>query len=299
MKHRHAWALPGCALALGAILGCSDGELLWSPATRGGGGSAGALDPAGLSGGGGTAGTGATTADDATSLAAACTPAIDVEMLDTGPGAALFARAVPRPKELVEEVGRAVCRILYRRASEVRVVRHLTLILRDDPTAGREKGDGRGNVTVMLSTRHLLEFADQGGDVANEITGSLHHEMTHVFQNDDRAPGEGTYANLVNVLEGVADFVRIRAGYLPPSPLAEKRGSWDDEPYAKPAFFLLWVDDAHPDFLRRMNRGLLAGDGVAWTPAAIEPLAGETVDALWAEYQGAACCAEEEHECCH
>jgi hypothetical protein len=138
----------------------------------------------------------------------------------------------------------------------------------------------------------------QGQDVLAEIKGILHHEMTHMYQNDDKAPGEGTYPNLPNVIEGVADFVRIRAGFPPTNSIATKTGAWDSEGYWKPAFFLLWIDGQYPDFFYRLNLGMLAGDGVAWTPGAIETITGRSVDDLWAAYAPAACCDLFTHDCC-
>jgi hypothetical protein len=204
---------------------------------------------------------------------------------------------VPDPEGFVTEIGRRVCYILYRHASEVGPANHLTLLIKQDPTPGWKAGDG-GDITVMISTTHLTEVANQGLDVATEIEGILHHEMTHMYQYDDKAPGEGTYANLGHVIEGVADAVRIRAKFPPPGAGPLKSGVWDDEGYWKPAFFLLWIDTQVPDFLYELNASMRAGDGVAWTPEAIHAITGSSVDALWAQYKGASCCAGTQWSCC-
>jgi hypothetical protein len=264
-------------------------------ARAGGSGGAGASGGAGGTASGGAGGAGGAPVDPA--LDAACTPTFTLDLEDQGPGGQLFKDAVPDPEGFAQAVGRDVCRILYRHPDEVRAANHLTLILKDDPTAGWKSGDV-GDITVMISTRHLQEVANAGGDVAREIAGILHHEMTHMYQNDDKAPGEGTYANLGNVVEGIADFVRFRAGFLPLHAQPTKTGAWDDEGYWKPAFFLLWIDDARPDFLYQLNQSMKAGDGVAWTPAAFESITGKSVDALWSDYAASACCKGKTQDCC-
>jgi hypothetical protein len=228
----------------------------------------------------------------------ACMPGFELQIdPDAGADASIFTDAVPDPEALVREVGVRVCRVLYRKPAEVRKATHLTLLIKDDPLPGWKSGDG-AQITVMISTGHLADVKAKGGDVLTEIKGILHHEMTHMYQNDDKAPGEGTYASLGNVIEGVADFVRIRSGFPPDGAVPTKTGVWDSEGYWKPAFFLLWIDDQYPDFLYRMNLGMLAGDGVAWTPDAIASITGRSVADLWSDYANAACCKGRTQTCC-
>lgn len=302
-----------------ALLACGDGAT--EPAQPGSsGGTAGAPDDAGQtedSGGTGGAAVNDAADTDATAedapvdtasesdaadadpqLDAKCTPLFTLQLEDTSAKGQLFTDAIPDPEAFVQDVGRRVCRILYRQPDEVRDANHITLIIRDDPDyAGWKSGDV-GDITVMISTSHLADITAGGGDVAEEIEGILLHEMTHMYQQDDKAPGEGTYARMANVIEGVADFVRIRAGSPPPGAVPSKAGEWDDEGYWKPAFFLLWIDVRNPDFLYRLNLSMKPGDGIAWTPDTITDIAGETVDGLWAQYQLAACCSGSAQTCC-
>ena len=232
-------------------------------------------------------------------LDAACTPTVAIQIEDQGPNGALFTDNVPDAEAFVQETGRRVCRILYRKPEEVRAANKITLILRaDDEVAGWKSGDV-GNITVMVSTSHLASVHAKGLDVKTEIEGVLTHEMTHMYQNDDKAPGEGTYKNLGNVIEGIADAVRIRAKLPPTDSKPSKTGTWDDAGYWKPAYFLLWVDDQSPDFLYRLNQSMAIGDGNAWTPDAFELITGRTVDDLWTAYAGATCCSAKDRSCCH
>ena len=231
-------------------------------------------------------------------LDAQCTPAFTLQLEDTTPKGQLFTDAVPDPEGFVQQTGREVCKLLYRAPEEVRDANHITLIIRDDPDYAGWKSGNVGNITVMISTNHLSNVKAQGKDVAEEIKGILLHEMTHMYQNDDKAAGEGTYPGLPNVIEGIADFVRIRAGHPPDGAKPSKTGVWDDTGYSKPAFFLLWIDGKHPDFLYRENLAMQAGDGVVWSPDTFEVLTGSTVDVLWQEYSTAACCVGSTQTCC-
>ena len=237
---------------------------------------------------------------DAGALAAldeSCTPSFELDLQDQGPGGQLFLDTVDDPEAFVQAVGRRVCRVLYRQASEVRAANHITLIVKEDDIPGWKSGDV-GNITVMISSSHLLNVQSAGRDVATELAGVLAHEMTHMYQNDDKAPGEGSYINLGNVVEGIADAVRIRLGYTPTGAQPLKHGSWDDEAYWKPAFFLLWVDHEYPGFIHQLNRSMLSGDGLAWTPDSFLSITGRGVDEWWADYQVATCCSGSENSCC-
>jgi len=227
----------------------------------------------------------------------ACTPTFELDLQDDGPGGQLFVDTVQDPEAFVQAFGRRVCRVLYREASEVRAANHIKLIIKEDEIPGWKSGDV-GNITVMISSSHLLNVQSAGGDVEAELAGILSHEMTHMYQNDDKAEGEGGYTNLGNVIEGVADAVRIRLGYTPTGAQPSKSGVWDDQGYWKPAFFVLWVDNEYPDFIYQLNQSMVSGDGVAWMPDSFLSITGRSVDDLWSDYQVAACCSGSEHACC-
>jgi len=280
-------AAPLVALALAA---CGDGSTSERPSH---GQDAGSDAPSDATGGDAV-----TDAGDPL-LDAKCTPTFTLQLEDTGPNGQIFSDAIPDPEAFVQDVGRTVCRILYRKPAEVRDANHITLIIRDDPDYPGWKSGDVGDITVMISTGHLADVQAKGGDVVREIRGILLHEMTHMYQNDDKAAGEGSYASLGNVIEGIADFVRIRAGYPPDGAVPSKTGTWDDAGYWKPAFFLLWIDDQYPDFLYQLNQSMTAGDGVAWTPDTFTTLTGKSATDLWTEYQSAACCAGKTQTCCY
>ena len=285
------WAL--CA-ALGAgWWACSNAATDTAAGGRGGAGTGagGESTDAGLGGAGG-----ADAGPDALDLK--CTPTVTMQIEDTGATGQVFTNAVPDPEPFVQETGRTVCRILYRNPEEVRDANHITLIIRYDTQYPGWKSGDVGDITVLISTYFLAQVQADGRDVATEVKGVLLHEMTHMYQNDDKASGEGSYANLGNVIEGIGDFVRIRAGYPPNGAMPSKTGQWDDQGYWKPAYFLLWIDDQNPEFLYHLNLSMLAGDGVAWSPDSIQTLTGKSVTTWWAEYKTAICCAGFTTTCC-
>lgn len=297
-----ALSLLGVAIACFALPACGSDEAqpasTSSAAASGTGGAGGDVSSTSTGGAAAAGGGGGTGGSIDPALDEACTPTFTLELEDTGPNGQLFVDAIPDPEAFVQEIGRTVCKILYRHADEVRDANHITLLIRDDPAAGWKSGDV-GDITVMVSSNHLATIAAQGDDVAEEIKGILLHEMTHMYQNDDKAPGEGDYVNIGNVIEGIADFVRIRAGSPPLGAKPAKSGVWDDQGYWKPAYFLLWIDVQYPDFLYQLNLAMKAGDGLSWSPDTIETITGQSVDALWTEYQSAACCKGTTQDCCH
>lgn len=72
----------------------------------------------------------------------------------------------------------------------------------------------------------------------HEIAGVLTHELVHIFQYDGagKAPG--------GLIEGLADLVRLRCGFIPPhwSPMHQLPERWDHG-YEKTAFFLSWFEE--------------------------------------------------------
>lgn len=261
--------------------------------TGGIGGSGGASAGGGGSGGsGGTGGAGTNP-----ELDAACTPDFTLDLQDTGPKGQIFTNAVGNDAEgFVQGIGREVCRILYRAPDEVRDANHITLIIEDDPEGVAWKAGDVGDITVGISTTHLQNVENDGRDVADEIKGVLLHEMTHMYQNDDKP--EATFEYIANMYEGIADAVRIRAGHAPDgSAPNDKGGEWYEKTYTSQAFFWLYADTKHPGFLYELNLSMKA-DSTPWSVDSIQTISGQSGDALWDEYQAASCCEGGDTSCC-
>jgi hypothetical protein len=289
----------------GGTTGGSTGGTGTGGTTGGTGGKQDSGSAGGTTGGTGTGGTGGkqdggTTPDTSSAereaLDKACTPTFTLKQTDMGPKGMLFTDAVNgNPEAYVQQIGREVCRVLYRKASEVRAANSIELNIRDYDGVAAKWGDV-GDIGVEISTRHLQNVKNEGRDVADEINGILQHEMTHMYQNDDKP--EGTFSGLANMYEGIADAVRIRNGHAPAGASPDKNGRWQDKAYAGQAFFWLYIDNMHPDFIYKLNATMKGRDMKAWQPTEIQTITGKSADQWWTEYQGAACCRGNTQTCC-
>ncbi|KAL8712012.1 MAG: hypothetical protein Q9220_003708 [cf. Caloplaca sp. 1 TL-2023] len=108
-----------------------------------------------------------------------------------------------------------------------------------------------------------------------EIQGVLVHEMVHGWQWD----GEGTTPG--GLIEGIADFVRLKAGLSPPHWTKERKEQWDAG-YQHTGYFLDWIETRYGDgSVRRINEALINEyvEENFWTN-----LFGKQVQELWDEY---------------
>ena len=228
-----------------------------------------------------------------------CTPKFVLKLLDTGPKGQLFLDAMggdaAAVEKTVQQIGRDICRTLYRKAEEVRPANELELTIRDYAGVAEKSGD-IGKIYVSISTQHLQNVKNGGRDVGREIKGILYHEMTHMYQNDDKP--EGTWSGLPNYYEAGADAVRIRYGYAPDGCRPSKQGVWSQLNYCGGGWWWLWVDTKIPDFMYKLNLMMKGRDGKAFAPADATAIGGVSLDALWTEYQGAACCSGTTTTCC-
>ena len=114
----------------------------------------------------------------------------------------------------------------------------------------------------------------------------IHHEMTHVLDHLFGKPG--------GVIEGYANLIAFRTGYLPASQ-KKKGGHWTDG-YRTAAFFLKWLDDTYmvrprpqrfTDVMQVQARAQAsAGTNPNWfAPWVLSQTGGKTLDQLWVQYQ--------------
>ena len=284
--------MPAPGGAGGGAMGGSGGQGMAGEGAAGTGGGA-----AGGAPGGADAGPTPPSAEETAALDQVCTPRFTLKLQDMGEKGQLFVDAVNGDAEaFVQKIGREVCRVLYRKPEEVRAANHIELNIRDYDGVAAKWGDV-GDIGVEISTRHLQNVKNQGRDVAEEVAGILHHEMTHMYQNDDKP--EATFPGMANMYEGIADAVRIRNGFVPAGAAPnDKNGSWEQKAYASQAFFWLFIDTAFPDFIYRLNATMKGKDGTPWQPESIEQITGKSADDWWAEYQDAACCRGSNRTCC-
>ncbi|KZT53930.1 BSP-domain-containing protein [Calocera cornea HHB12733] len=131
-----------------------------------------------------------------------------------------------------------------------------------------------GVVTLFLPYFAQHRRTHSADEAARELLGVLLHELVHVYQHDGRGGMPG------GVIEGVADFVRLRGGLGAPHWCRRRGGVWDAG-YERTGYFLDWVEGRWPGFVRVLNGESRTG----WDAAVFRVVTGQAVDALWERYQ--------------
>lgn len=91
--------------------------------------------------------------------------------------------------------------------------------------------------------------------------------------------GHGTAPS--GLIEGIADFVRLRAGLAPPH-WRRGRGERWDEGYEVTGYFLDWIEKRYAGFVRGVNAILR---DAKWDVGVFKLITGQSVDDLWKEYR--------------
>ncbi|XP_057783028.1 uncharacterized protein LOC131000903 [Salvia miltiorrhiza] len=128
------------------------------------------------------------------------------------------------------------------------------------------------NDQIHVSARYIQGY---GGAVKNEFTGVLYHEMTHVWQwnGGGQAPG--------GLIEGIADFVRLKAGYAPSHWVKPGQGDRWDQGYDVTARFLDYCNSLKNGFVAQLNKKMRGG----YSNNYFVELLGKTVDQVWKDYK--------------
>ncbi|XP_047339322.1 uncharacterized protein LOC124942810 [Impatiens glandulifera] len=128
------------------------------------------------------------------------------------------------------------------------------------------------NNGIHLSAGYVQGYS---GNVKNEITGVLYHEMTHVWQwnGNGQAPG--------GLIEGIADYVRLKAGFIPSHWVKPGQGNRWDQGYDVTARFLDYCNGRRNGFVAELNKKMRTG----YSKDYFVQLLGKSVDQLWLEYK--------------
>lgn len=214
-------------------------------------------------------------------------PKLRLEIRDlTHPGAPLFLSSSPNASTLLLSATHSVLSALYLSPSEkpatnAPAIRSVTLILRDMPGVAHTCGtdlDPAYHKEIHLSLRHLRDVRP-AARLPAEIAGVVTHELVHCFQHDAGGTCPG------GLIEGVADWVRLRCGLAPPhwKRAADEGTRWDSG-YERTAYFLDYLEDRYGDgTVRRLNEKLRLGkyeEKAFWTE-----LVGCEVQQLWQDYR--------------
>ncbi|KAL9404560.1 hypothetical protein Peur_001532 [Populus x canadensis] len=128
------------------------------------------------------------------------------------------------------------------------------------------------NNEIHVSNDYIGNYS---GDVRREITGVLYHEMTHIWQwnGNGQTPG--------GLIEGIADFVRLKANYAPSHWVQAGQGDRWDQGYDVTAKFLDYCNGLRNGFVAELNKKMKTGYSAQY----FVDLLGKTVDQLWKDYK--------------
>ena len=160
-------------------------------------------------------------------------------------------------------------------------IRSVTIVFRDMSgvayTTGLDLDDMHKEIHVSLG--YIGRNCDKPLMFRDETIGVITHEMVHCFQQNCKGTAPG------GLIEGIADYVRLKAGLAPPHWKKTKKniGSKWDEGYQKTAWFLEWLEDKRgPGTISRLNETMgrcKYEEDVFWPE-----LFGEKIDTLWNRY---------------
>ncbi|XP_004229500.1 uncharacterized protein [Solanum lycopersicum] len=128
------------------------------------------------------------------------------------------------------------------------------------------------NNEIHVSARYIQGYS---GDVRREIIGVLYHEATHVWQwNANNGAPEG-------LIEGIADYVRLKAGLGPSHWVKPGQGDRWDQGYDVTAQFLDYCNNLRNGFVAELNKKMRNG----YNDQFFVDLLGKTVNQLWGDYK--------------
>lgn len=133
--------------------------------------------------------------------------------------------------------------------------RSVTLFLRDFGgvayTTGTELDDDHKEIHLSLPYITHCKNSAAKADPVHELTGVLTHELVHCYQHtsppDSAKGGKDIPSPPGGLIEGIADFVRLKAGLSPPhwtrpTSSSQREKKWDAG-YQHTAYFLAWIED--------------------------------------------------------
>jgi hypothetical protein len=199
-------------------------------------------------------------------------------------GAPTFDKTFPEGGEAaMQEALCTICSILFKEPEDVKGnPKQVSLkIYAFDGVANASPQSGH----INFSSNHIENFSGSSAeDAYTELFGVLVHEGHHLFQASNTGPG--------GMVEGMADYVRIRAELYGPNRKPQKGGNWDS-PYTTGGFFFSYLHGANklhdieyssPD--PQSGRALHARQMSNWNVSAFQEIFGKDVSELWNEYQG-------------
>ncbi|XP_024021171.1 uncharacterized protein LOC112091515 [Morus notabilis] len=158
-------------------------------------------------------------------------------------------------------------------AAQRKDINRLVLILENFPNSQAQVPAYATTNEIHLNARYIASYS---GDVKREIAGVLYHELTHVLQwnGNGQAPGW--------LIEGIADYVRLRSGYIPSNWVKPGGGDSFYEGYDVTARFLDYCTGLRSNFVAELNKKLRP---TGYVDDYFRQLLGKTVYQLWDDYK--------------
>ncbi|KAK2645129.1 hypothetical protein Ddye_020324 [Dipteronia dyeriana] len=106
------------------------------------------------------------------------------------------------------------------------------------------------NDEIHISANYIGNYS---GDVRGEITGVLYHEMTHIWKWNSSGQASG------GLIEGIADYVRLKANYARSHWVKAGQGHRWDQGYDVKARFLDYCNSLRNRFVAELNMKMKDG----------------------------------------
>jgi hypothetical protein len=145
-----------------------------------------------------------------------------------------------------------VLKFLYKdmHVSCIPPTRSVTFVIRDMEGVAYTTGLDldQDHKEIHLNTKYI-EFVPESRQ-KEEILGVMLHEMVHCWQHS----AFGTAPQ--GLIEGIADWVRLKAGFAPPHWKRHIDCDWDAG-YERTGYFLEWLEEEHcVDIVRKINEAM-------------------------------------------
>jgi uncharacterized membrane protein len=177
--------------------------------------------------------------------------------------------------EEVSKISSEVVLALYERPSEVPGVIQVKIIIRKMDGVAHTIGD-YARKEIHLSIQYFRSFK---GDKYRELRGVITHELVHVWQYNALDTMDG------GLVEGIADYVRLKSGYIPSHWNPKHPGTEWNAGYQATAYFLVFIENhvGPPKFVKDLNFYFV---NRKWKKSAkvFFNLTGIKLDDLWAMY---------------
>ncbi|KAK2750389.1 hypothetical protein FQN57_003869 [Myotisia sp. PD_48] len=214
----------------------------------------------------------------------------------THPGTKAFLTGIPDPYATMKKALGDIVKFLYTPPSNNNNIsfkptlpktRSVTFILRDFAGVAYTKGSSQDNTQkeIHFSLSYIQKTSPK--EATSEYTGVIVHELVHCYQHSAPPNASNIPRPPSGLIEGIADFVRLKANLAPPHWKSPKTVNdiperWD-QGYQHTAYFLAWLEDVEvgTGAVGMLNDRLYTN---GYTSSFWDSLFGDDIAGLWAGY---------------